>query len=270
MKRALRCLLPALAGAAVMWLLLSRCLVLALTGRGGEERLPPGEMWTLTAPDGTALRASVQEAGENWAILVHGWGETGAGLARLGETYQQRGWSVLIPDLRGCGESGGARRGLGVGDGADLLLWVERIRAVYPEAGILLHGRGLGANAALTAAGERPEGLIALVAEDPVESLQELAEACAPGRTLLLWGLRAALKLETGRDLPSLCVRRQTAGTGVPILFLTGENPVPADAGGLICCAGKGSRLLRLDDRREREEAVFAFLTASSGFPQTG
>ena len=268
MKRILGCLLPALAGAAVMWLLLSRSLALGLAGRGPAGSPPPGEEWTLTAGDGVLLRASAREAGDNWVILLHGWGETGDSLTALGEEYLSRGWSVLIPDLRGCGGSGGPCRGLGTGDGPDVLAWMVRIRGEHPGAGILLHGRGLGANAALAAAGERPTGLIAVTAEDPIASLGELGEACLPpGHALLEWGVSAMLRLYTGRDLPSLCVRRQTAGTGVPILFLGG--PVPAEAESLYNCAGKGARLLLTADPGEREAAAFAFLTGLSGSPQT-
>ena len=266
MKR-MKLLIPALLGAAVMWLALSRSLALGLAGRGPGGSPPPGEEWTLAAGDGAVLRASARAAGENWAVLLHGWGETGESMTALGEAYLARGWSVLIPDLRGCGGSGGICRGLGAGDGPDVLLWLNRLRETCPEARVVLHGRGLGANAALAAGGERPSGLLAVVAEDPVPSLEELGEAYLPrGGSLLKWGVSAVLALYTGRDLTALTVRRQTAGTGVPILFLDG--PVPADAENLCWCAGKGARLLSLTDPKEREEAVFAFLTECSGSSQ--
>jgi pimeloyl-ACP methyl ester carboxylesterase len=268
MKRFVKIILPALLGAAAMWLALSRSLALGLAGRGEAGNPPPGEVWTLTAADGVTLRASAQAGGENWAVLLHGWGETGESMTALGEEYLARGWSVLIPDLRGCGDSGGTCRGLGAGDGPDVLVWLERLRAEYPEARTVLHGRGLGANAALAAGGGRPEGLTAVIAEDPVPSLGELGEAYLPmGSSLLEWGVRAVLKLYTGRDLPDLCVRRQTAGTGVPILFLDG--PVPADAENLYWCAGKGACLLHVTDPRERLEAVFTFLTDVPGSART-
>ena len=268
MKRIVKLILPALLGAAAMWLALSRSLALGLAGRGEAGNPPPGEVWTLTTADGVTLRASAQSGGKNWAVLLHGWGETGESMTALGEEYLARGWSVLIPDLRGCGGSGGTCRGLGTGDGPDVLAWLDRLRAEYPAARTVLHGRGLGANAALAAGGGRPEGLTAVIAEDPVPSLEELGEAYLPrGGSLLKWGVSAVLALYTGRDLTALTVRRQTAGTGVPILFLDG--PVPADAENLYWCAGKGARLLSLTDPKEREEAVFAFLTECSGFSQT-
>ena len=90
-----------------------------------------------------------------------------------------------------------------------------------------------------------------------------------------------AARRETGFDLPSLSLRRQTAGTRAPILFLRGEGDdlVPAaEAERLLWIAGKESRLLRLRSghgdgfRRDREtylRGLFAFFTGCSGSPQT-
>lgn len=269
MKRLGKYILPGLLGAAAMLLILARCLVLDLEGQGGAGELPPGEAWTLDA-HGAVLRASVRRTGENWVILLPGRGETGASLTALGDAYGARGWSTLIPALRGCGESGGGYRGPGTGAGAEVLAWIGRIREERPDARVVLHGRGTGANAALAAAGERPEGLAALVAEDPVPDPAMLGEACFPRCSVLLkWGVDLVLRLSPGRELPGPGVRRQTAGTRVPILFLTGETPVPAEAGILYRCAGKESRLLRTADPAERETAAFSFLTACSGSSQT-
>ena len=288
MKRIFKTILPPLAGvllgALAMWLLLSRSLALGLAGPGPAGSPPPGEEWTLIAGDGVRLRASAITAGtgEKWVLLLHGWGETGESLAGLGEAYRARGWSTLIPDLRGCGGSGGKYRGLGVGDGADVLAWMGMIRERRPRAVIVLHGVDLGANAALAAASERPEGLLAVAADSPVPDLQSLGNrALSGGGRLLEWGVSAFLRREAGFDLPSLSLRRQTAGTRAPILFLRGEGDelVPAaEAERLYWIAGKESRLLRLRSghgdgfRRDREAYVrglFAFLTGCSGSPQT-
>ena len=283
-KRILPPLAGVLLGALAMWLLLSRSLALGLAGRGPAGSPPPGEEWTLAAADGVRLRASAVTAGtgEKWALLLHGRGETGESLAALGEAYRARGWSTLIPDLRGCGGSGGNYRGLGVGDGADVLAWMGMIRERHPHAAIVLHGVDLGANAALAAAGERPEGLLAVAADSPIPELKALGDrALSGGGKLLEWGVSAFLRRTTGFDLPSLSLRRQTAGTRAPILFLLGEGDdlVPAaEAGRLYFLAGKESRLLRLRSghgdgfRRDREaylRGLFAFLTGCSGSPQT-
>ena len=288
MKRFIRFALPPLAGvllgALAMWLLLSRSLALGLAGRGPAGSPPPGEEWTLAAGDGVRRRASAMTAGtgEKWALLLHGRGETGESLAGPGEAYRTRGWSTLIPDLRGCGGSGGKHRGLGVGDGADVLAWMGMIRERHPRAAIVLHGVDLGANAALAAAGERPEGLLAVAADSPVPDLKTQGDrALSGGGKLLEWGVSAFLRRTTGFDLPSLSLRRQTAGTRAPILFLRGEGDdlVPAaEAERLLWIAGKESRLLRLRSghgdgfRRDREtylRGLFAFLTGCSGSPQT-
>ena len=288
MRRFWKKLLPPLLlgaglGAAAAWLLLSRSLVLGLAGRGPAGSPPPGEEWTLAAPEGVLLRASARTGGrgEKWVLLLHGWGETGESLAELGEAYRSRGWSTLIPDLRGCGGSGGAYRGLGTGDREDVLAWMGLIRDRYPGAAILLHGLDLGANAALAAAGDRPDGLLAVVADSPVPDLKALGKRYLAGGPLLEWGVSALLRRTAGADLDSLSLRRQTAGTGAPILFLFGEGDdlVPAAEAERLCfLAGSSSRLLRLDcghadgfrrDRAAYLRGVFAFLKGCSGSPRT-
>ena len=287
MKRFFRSVLPpgagALLGALAAWLLLSRGLALGLAGRGPAGSPPPGEEWTLTAADGVRLRASARTGGtgEAWVLLLHGWGETGESLTGLGEAYGERGWNTLIPDLRGCGGSGGKYKGLGMGDGKDILAWMDLIRDRYPTAQIVLHGVDLGANAALAAAGERPAGLLAVVADSPVpDPLAPGKRLSAGGGPLLEWGVSAFLCLAAGADPASPTLRRQTAGTRAPILFLHGEGDdlVPAaEAERLYFLAGKSSRLLRLRsghgdgflrDREAYLRGLFAFLTGCSGSPR--
>ncbi len=274
----------ALFGALILWLLLSRSLALGLAGRGPAGSPPPGEEWTLTAGDGVRLRASASTAGtgKTWVLLLHGWGKTGESLADLAQAYRARGWSTLIPDLRGCGGSGGAYRGLGTGDGADVLAWMALIREKCPDAAILLHGVDLGANAALAAAAEGPPGLLAVAADSPIPDLKALQERrFSGGGPLPVWGVSAVLRLRLGKDAASLSLRRKVAGTRAPILFLHGEGDdlVPAaEAERLYDLAGRSSRFLRLRsghgdgfrlDRETYLRELFAFLTGCSGSPQT-
>lgn len=294
MKRFIRHILPPVAAGAVLgaltvWFLLSRTLALGLIGRRAETPVPPsGEVWTLETADGLTLRACAGEAGEgkNWVLLLHGLEGSAGELEDLARAYRGRGWSTLIPDLRGSGASGGQYRDLGPGEREDVLAWMERIRVREPGCRIVLHGVGVGANAALWASGERPEGLLAVVADSVLPDLWALGERQLTerfqGRHLLTeWGASVFTRLCIGYDWASLTLRRQTAGTRAPILFLHGEGDdlVPADMAASLCrCAPKGSRLQLLPCGRgegflrEREsylDAVFAFLTGCSGWSQT-
>lgn len=291
-KTGIRILPPLLAGAALgaltVWALFSRTLALGLTGRGNQAPEPPaGEVWTLEATDGIVLHAYASEAGtgKNWVILLHSRDGAAGEMTELAEEYRRQGWSTLVPDMRGSGMSGGAYQGLGLGDADDLLAWMDRVREHAPEAQMVLHGVSTGASAALCAAGTRPAGLLAVVADSVPADLwtlgeRELTERFHGRHLLLEWGVLAAAEACTGYDLRS-SLRRQTAGTRAPILFLYGEGDdlVPADMAESLCrCAVRGSRLLRLPCgrgegfSRQREaylEAVFAFLTDCSGSLQT-
>ena len=153
LKRSLPLLsLGVLLGALAAWVLLSLEAAMALTRRGSAADPAFGEVWTLTAEDGVTLRAYACPAGEDWVLLLHGWGGCAGELEALGRAYRDRGWGTLIPDLRGCGESQGTRQGLALGDRGDILAWLRRIREACPGARVVLHGVGMGASAALCAA----------------------------------------------------------------------------------------------------------------------
>ena len=65
----------------------------------------------LETPDGTRLRTLAwhADAPRGRVLLVHGLGEHGGRYDRLAGALAARGYSSLIADLRGHGESGGRR-----------------------------------------------------------------------------------------------------------------------------------------------------------------
>lgn len=124
----------------------------------GAERL------RIDAEDGTPLSAWYLEAppakdgarGEgNLAILVHGYSSRGASMAPFARHYiEAHGFSILMPDLRGHGESGGAYIGFGWHDRRDLVAWIRRAAELPGVERILLHGVSMGAATVILASGE--------------------------------------------------------------------------------------------------------------------
>ena len=68
--------------------------------------------------------------------------------------YGRQGYHVLMPDLRGCGESGGDFIGMGWPDRLDMLQWINWIIQRDPEAQIVLHGISMGGATVMMTAGE--------------------------------------------------------------------------------------------------------------------
>lgn len=257
-------LMGAVLGALGCWLLLSREAALALAGRGYAPLSgADGEVWTL-AEDGAKLRAAVREtgAGERWVLLLRD--REGGDMDAMAQAYRAAGWSTLIPDLRVRETGGGTRDGPGMGEREAVLAWLARLAELYPGAALALHGQGTGASTAIRAAGTRPRGLAAVVAEG---LRRETGEGTGG---LLALGTRALLPLLPGGE-PSGSLRTETAGTRVPILFLQreGDGPVPAAMAADLCrCAYQGSRVAPVSGDGGLP-TVFRFLTDCSAAPQT-
>ena len=119
----------------------------------GAIELPAPE--TITASDGTVLSYRRYAPAKPQAVVLfyHGGGaHSGAGYQYLGHGLQtQFNTVVYIPDIRGHGDSGGAR-----GDTpstkqvwADITTFIKHIRAEFPQLPLFLGGHSSGAGLVL-------------------------------------------------------------------------------------------------------------------------
>ncbi len=96
-------------------LLLILCLLLPAAAqdrapKNKEKEIPPAEHVMLVSKDRVEIRATyfpgMHEKETPCAILVHDWGRSRADLLPLAEYLQkEKGCAVIVPDLRGHGES---------------------------------------------------------------------------------------------------------------------------------------------------------------------
>ena len=125
-------------------------------GRRWLREHTDGREATIVGVDGTALRArvlySVPET-QNWVICIHGYRDEGSFMGHFARHYAERGWNVVIPDLRGHGKSEGNYIGFGWDDRLDIVAWCSWIARREPEAKIVLHGVSMGAAATLMTTG---------------------------------------------------------------------------------------------------------------------
>lgn len=113
-----------------------------------------------TSFDGLNLWAMsyVQETPSDlWLIAVHGYQSSYSSLEDIAMECHSRGYHVLLPDLRGHGNSQGEYIGMGYHDSLDILTWVNVIVAENPNAQIALYGLSMGGATVMMAAGQ--EGL---------------------------------------------------------------------------------------------------------------
>lgn len=110
--------------------------------------LPREDVW-LTAPDGARLCGRVlvpEHPNGRTMLLCHGARSSGIGEYRFMAPYlYKNGYTLVIPDHRGCGESDGKYMGYGTHESKDTFLWLRYAKERFPENSIFLLGISMGA-----------------------------------------------------------------------------------------------------------------------------
>ena len=104
-------------------------------------------------------------------ILLHGVTDNREGVAGFAPMCLKAGYSVLIPDARAHGQSGGAVATYGLKERYDILQWTRWLK---PSGCVYLFGESMGAAIALQATEVTP-GLCAVAVESPFSTFREIA-----------------------------------------------------------------------------------------------
>ena len=117
--------------------------------------------------DGLALKAIGvlnEDATENWVVICHGYGGKGVQMVGSARTFYEKGYNILIPDARGCGNSEGNYIGMGWHERLDIVDWIEQINAAYNPTNVVLYGVSMGGATVMMVSGETlPENVRAIV-----------------------------------------------------------------------------------------------------------
>ena len=197
----------------------------------------------ITAADGAVLHAwSIQARGgnETAVILLHGQGDNRAGMLGPAEMLLRHGYSVLLPDARGHGESGGAITTYGVLEADDVHRWFEWLQRSESHC-IDGLGDSMG-GAELLRSLDAERGFCAVIAESPFATFREAAydrlgqqfgKQSQFARTLLSPAFQAGMlyaRLRYGIDLQRADPARAVAASAVPVLLIHGlaDRNLPA------------------------------------------
>jgi dipeptidyl aminopeptidase/acylaminoacyl peptidase len=235
---------------------------------------------SVRSTDGTALSGwwVPAENSSRAAVLIHGWGGSKADEHVLATVpvYAEAGYSVLMLDLRGHGESGGERRTLGYREVRDVrgaLRWLGE-RGFEPDETVL-HGWSMGGATALRAAPgtdvaavvtEAAYADLPLLLRDELPANSGLPRLFNPG--ILLAG-RLFLDFDPWAVRPAQearLLRRQS----VPMLIIhsTGDEVVPFEHGQMLAAANPEATFWQLEGYEhveaylhpEYEEMLLRFL----------
>ncbi|WP_130837760.1 alpha/beta hydrolase [Lachnoclostridium sp. Marseille-P6806] len=190
----------------------------------------------LTSADGLRLHAnfiaSADPTCRRYAICVHGYGDASESMGLYARHYyEEHGMSVLLPDLRGHGESEGNYVGMGLRDSEDIALWIRMIVEYDPEAVIILHGISMGAATVLLATGRGlPENVRAAISDSAYTSAYEefrdvyrtLPGAVLPA-DIMLELVRGIARVRAHYDLKEASPLAAVRQSETPTLFIHGD-----------------------------------------------
>lgn len=188
---------------------------------------------SIESSDGLTLVGDVFTTDEDshlWVIAVHGYKGDRDDMYNIASFYALEGYNVLTPDLRASGESEGTYIGMGWLDRYDLLLWIDYIIDLDPEAEIVLHGVSMGGATVMMVSGEDlPDNVVAIVEDcgytsvwdifsDELSYLFGLPEFPVLYVANIISGIRAGYTFSEASSLD------QVANAEVPILFIHGSE----------------------------------------------
>ena len=101
-----------------------------------------------------------------WAIVIHGYYGKGQDMVYFAKEYYNRGYNVLVVDLRGHGQSQGDYIGMGWHDRLDIIDWTNYIINKNPNSKIILHGVSMGAATVMMSTGEELPVNVKVAIED--------------------------------------------------------------------------------------------------------
>ena len=269
MGRSFRKALAVLGVLALGYLGVGLLVVYKMTGPG--SRLPQStptaagldyEDVELMSADGVRLSGwwVPVEGSEKAALLVHGWGgeKSDEHILKTAPVYHREGYSVLIIDLRGQGESGGTRRTLAYRETRDVrgeLLWLGK--RGFREENIELHGWSMGGATVVRAA--TGSGVAAVVEEAGYADLPLLLEGAIPRISglprLFVPGVLFAGRLWPDFDAWSVRPEREAAQLwleDVPffIIHSTADGIIPVEHARRFAAAHPDARIWILDDHQ--------------------
>ena len=108
----------------------------------------PLERVEMTAPDGEKLIGHIltpEKSNGRLILACHGARSSGLGeFCLISHYFYENGYTVVMPDHRGCGESGGKFMGYGTHESKDGFLWIDYAKKRFPGLDIFLLGVSMG------------------------------------------------------------------------------------------------------------------------------
>ena len=229
----------------------------------------------LVAYDGVALCASLirqKQSQARVAICCHGYGATQKSMQVQCKLFYDRGFDVLLPSMRGHGESGG-KVGMAWLDRFDLLRWIDKIIDMFgANVSIALCGVSMGGSTVVAAAGMNPPPQVKCVIDDCGFSSHVDIYSAHIGRvpkSIGLLPLSVGVRLVHGYALGDADIAALAKNMTVPALFIHGEADkfVPTALGQKLfdSCGSQNKQFFTVPDAAH----ALSFATDREAYSQT-
>ncbi len=177
-----------------------------------------------------ALEITNEHISHSYVIICHQYGGSPYAMEEYAKHFYDLGFNIILPFMRGHGESPYNNISFGWQDAYDIEAWVESIVKKDKKAKIALFGVSLGANAVTLAVSEDlPENVRLAIADSCYTSIGELMEEYikneTPFSSLLVSNLTSAFaKSKVGESFKNADTIIKVRDIELPIMFINGEN----------------------------------------------
>jgi uncharacterized protein len=192
---------------------------------------------SITTPDSVTLRAWISHphtSNGDAVILLHGLGDNRLGMTGYAQLLLAHGFTVLLPDARAHGTSGGQLATYGLLERNDIHQWFDFLAAQTHPLCIFALGESMGAAELLQSLAVEPH-FCAVAAESSFSSFREIAYDrmgqpfhLGPwfGRTIFRPVIEFAffyVRIKYGLDMQQVSPEDSVATTRVPVLLIHGQ-----------------------------------------------
>lgn len=242
----------------------------------------PHEIVEITAGDGQIMKGHwfPKENASRIIIAMHGWRSSWShDFGLISSFFKENGCSVLYPEQRGQGASGGTHIGLGILERFDCRDWIDWVNEHNLDGKpIYLAGVSMGATTVLMTSGlELPNNVSGIIADCGFTSPHDISKHIVENNLHMSYGIR-------GQIADTLCKEKNQIGTKayssvcamkenrIPVLFIHGADdtfvPVTMTYENYKACAapkellivpGADHAMSYYVNREKYEEAVKAF-----------
>lgn len=184
--------------------------------------------------DGYKLNAYKILADNNehkWVIIIHGYRGQATDMTHYAYKFNEAGFNVLMPDLKGHGKSEGRYVGMGYTDSKDILKWIDVINSEDPDAKIVLHGVSMGAATVMFTTGlELPNNVVCAIEDCGYSNVYDQFEYVAknvmnlPVVPLLMSSTDVFVRSRLGASLRDMSTVDALKNSTTPTLFIHGSE----------------------------------------------